>query len=120
MQYLLAIYEDHSVYDDGPDGQAWDEIIAAHMAYGEALAKAGVIRGGEGLVGPDQAKTVRRTGAKTAVHDGPYAEMQEQLGGFYIIDVDSMEVALDWAAKVPMLKNGSVEVRPCVDGPSSS
>jgi hypothetical protein len=117
MQYMLAIYEDHTAYDSE---QAWNEIIAAHMAYGEALAKAGVIRGGEGLAGPDQAKTVRKTGTKTAVHDGPYTEMQEQLGGFYIIEVDSMEAALEWAAKVPMLKDGSVDVWPCIDGPSNS
>jgi len=117
MQYLLAIYEDPSAYNSE---QAWNEIIAAHTAYGEALAQAGVIRGGEGLAGPDEAKTVRRTGTKTAVHDGPYSEMQEQLGGFYVIEVDTMEAALEWAAKVPMLKDGTVEVWPCIDAPSDS
>jgi hypothetical protein len=117
MQFMLAIYEDHTAYNSE---QAWNEIIAAHTAYGEALAKAGVIRGGEGLAGPDQAKTVRKTGAKTTIHDGPYTDMQEQLGGFYVIDVDTMETALEWAAKVPMLKNGSIEVWPCMGDPNNS
>ena len=115
MQYLLALYEDHSVYQDE---QAWQDFIKAHMAYGEALAKAGVIRGGEGRAGPETAKTLRRMKDQTSVHDGPYVEMQEQLGGFYIIEVDTMDAALEWAAKVPFLANGSVEVRPCIAGPS--
>ncbi|GLQ19799.1 YciI family protein [Algimonas porphyrae] len=115
MQYLLAIYEDHSVYADEKAGA---EIIQAHMAYSEMLASAGVIRGGEGLEGTDTARTVRKRGGKMAVHDGPFAEMQEQLGGFYIIEVDTMEEALDWAAKIPMAGDGSVEVRPCIDGPA--
>lgn len=116
MQYLLALYEDHSVYQDE---QAWADIIKAHMAYGEALAKAGVIRGGEGLEGPESAKTLRKIDGRSSVHDGPYAEMQEQLGGFYIIEVDTLDEALEWAEKVPFLGNGSVEVRPCIDGPDA-
>lgn len=115
MQYLLAIYEDHSVY---ADEKAANDIIRAHGAYSEMLAKAGVIRGGEGLADTTDAKTLRKRGGKTAIHDGPFAEMQEQLGGFYIIEVDSMDEALDWAAKLPMAGDGSVEVRPCIDGPT--
>lgn len=117
MQYLLAIYEDHSVYEDGQDAEAWQAIIAAHTAYGEALAKAGVIRGGEGLENPETAKTVRKIKGKTSIHDGPYAEQREQLGGFYIIDVETMEEALQWAAKIPIAGDGSVEVRPCLAMP---
>ncbi len=115
MQYMLAIYEDHAAY---ADERAMADIIRAHGAYSEMLAKAGVIRGGEGLAGSEDAKTVRRTGCRNAIHDGPYAEMQEQLGGFYIIEADSMDEALDWAAKMPMVGDGSVEVRPCLDVPS--
>ncbi|MEM7727706.1 MAG: YciI family protein [Pseudomonadota bacterium] len=111
MQYMLAIYEDHTAY---ADEQALADIIRAHGAYSEMLAKAGVIRGGEGLVPPEQAKTVRRASGRSAVHDGPYAEMQEQLGGFYIIETETMEDALDWAAKMPLVGDGSVEVRPCI------
>jgi hypothetical protein len=115
MQYMLVLYEDHAAYDSE---QAWADIIKAHMAYGEALAKAGVIRGGEGLAGPEAARTFRKRGGNTTVHDGPHAEMQEQLGGFYIIEVETMEQALEWAAKVPFIADGSVEIRPCIEGPS--
>lgn len=117
MQYLLAIYEDHAVYQDGHDGQAWQAIIEAHTAYGEALAQAGVIRGGEGLENPETAKTVRTVKGQTSIHDGPYTEQQEQLGGFYIIEVETMEEALDWAAKIPLSGDGSVEVRACLAMP---
>lgn len=117
MQFMLALYEDDSVYADGMDGQAWQDIIEAHTAFGEALAKAGVIRGGEGLERAVTATTIRKENGKTAIHDGPYAETKEQLGGFYIIEVDSLNEAMMWAKQVPFAKDGSVEVRPCL-GPN--
>jgi hypothetical protein len=52
------------------------------------------------------------------VTDGPFAETKEQLGGYYVIDVDSEEQALDWAAKMPSLPHGSVEVRPIMVFPA--
>ena len=119
MQYMLAIYEDDSAYEGGEAGQAWQDIIAAHTAYGEALAKAGVIRGGEGLARAHTAKTVTKAGGTHTVHDGPFAEAQEQLGGFYIIEVDSLDAALDWARRIPLAGDGSVEVRPVL-GPDGA
>jgi hypothetical protein len=52
------------------------------------------------------------------VTDGPFAETKEQLGGYYVVDVDSEEQALDWAAKMPSLPHGSVEVRPIMAFPA--
>ena len=105
MQFMLALYEDDSVYADGMEGQAWQDIIEAHTAFGEALAKAVT------------ATTLRKENGKTAIHDGPYAETKEQLGGFYIIEVDNLDEAMAWAKQVPFAKDGSVEIRPCL-GPN--
>lgn len=112
MQYMLAIYEDDAAYGDTGTGEAWEAILQAHMAFGQALAEAGVMRGGEGLQRAATATTVRRDGAASMIHDGPYAETKEQLGGFYIIEVDTLDEAIAWAKKIPLAGAGSIEVRP--------
>ena len=117
MQYLLAIYEDDSIYGEDGQNQVWADIIQAHTAFGEALVKAGVMRGGEGLARESTATTIRKRGQDVMVHDGPHIETKEQLGGFYIIEVDTLDQALDWAKKVPLSADGAVEVRPTV-GPA--
>ncbi len=113
MKYLLAIYEDEANYAGGEDGEAWRDIVSKHMAFGGALAEAGVEFSGAGLKSVQTATTVRTgpDGSKT-VTDGPFAETREQLGGFYIIDVPDLDAALEWAAKMPNIHYGTVEVRP--------
>lgn len=109
MQYALLIYEDERTYADEPTYKA---ILAAHQKFGEELAAAGRIRGGSELKPVSTATTVRqRNGART-VHDGPWAETAEQLGGFYLIEAADLDEALAWAKKLPMAGDGSVEVRP--------
>jgi hypothetical protein len=56
--------------------------------------------------------TVRITGGKTQVLDGPYAETKEQLAGYYLIDVANLDAALSWAARCPGASHGAIEVRP--------
>lgn len=114
MQFMLAIYEDDTAYEGGEEGEAWKAILAAHSKLGEDLAAAGIIRGGAGLKRADTATTVRREGNGYSVHDGPFAETREQLGGFYIIEVDSLDTALEWAKRIPLAGNGAVEVRCCL------
>lgn len=121
MQYMLLIYEnDAEAYADGMDGEAWQEIIAAHGAFGQALAEAGVMRGGAGLKRSDTATTLRRTAGAYTVHDGPFAETREQLGGFYLIDVPDLDAAMAWARKLPLTGDGSVEVRPVLEMPAEA
>ncbi len=113
MKYMLAIYEDEANYPDGEEGEAWREILNKHMAFGGELAAAGVEFSGAGLRLSDTATTVRTApdGAQT-VHDGPYAETREQLGGFYLIGAPDLDAALSWARKLPLGRHGAVEVRP--------
>ena len=116
MKYMLAIYEDESNYPDGEDSEAWRKILAKHMSFAGELAEAGVEFSGAGLKTADTATTVRtdRSGVQT-LHDGPFAETREQLGGFYIIDVPDLDAAIAWARKLPLGRDGAVEVRPTVE-----
>ncbi len=111
MKYALLIYEDEQAYAD-MDEAALREVYTAHEAYGEAMTKAGVLRGGSELRPSHTATSVRFANGKPSLHDGPFAEAREQLGGFYLIEVDTLDEALAWAAKMPAVRDGTVEVRP--------
>ncbi len=115
MQYALLIYEDEAVYRD-ENGRAWREIIAQHEAFATELVEKDLLRGGAGLKTANTATTVRRSSGQCSLHDGPFAESKEQLGGFYLIEVPDLDAALAWARKLPMSGDGSVEVRPIIEG----
>ena len=76
------------------------------------MKAAGVLLDNNGLAPVATATTVRVREDKTVISDGPFAETHEQLGGFYLLDCQDLDEALDWAAKVPSAKGGSIEVRP--------
>lgn len=110
MQFMLLIYEDESIYGPGKSGAAMQQIVAKHMAFNREL---GSIRlGGAGLKSTSAATTVRTTRGKQSIHDGPFAESKEQLGGYYLIDVADLDAAIAIAKKVPVLQDGSIEIRP--------
>ena len=67
---------------------------------------------GEALHPTQSAKTVRLREGEQLVTDGPFAETKEQLGGYYLVDVETEEEAVRWAAKIPSAPYGSIEVRP--------
>jgi hypothetical protein len=80
------------------------------MAFSREL---GAVRvGGAGLKSTPSATTVRTTKGKQSIHDGPFAESKEQLGGYYLIDVPDLDAAIAVAKKVPVLQDGSIEIRP--------
>jgi hypothetical protein len=76
------------------------------------MAKAGVIRGGAELKPTTTATSIRFKNSKPSTTDGPFAETKEQLAGYYIIEVDNLEQAIDWASQMPGMTNGTVEIRP--------
>jgi hypothetical protein len=84
------------------------------MSYTQELTQSGHFKAGEALRPRETATTVRVRDGETLNTDGPFAETKEILGGFYLIDVPDLDVALDWASKMPNIKYGSVEVRPVV------
>ena len=78
----------------------------------DEMERAGVLLGGEALQPTTTATTLRERDGEVVLTDGPFAETKEVLGGFYIIDVPDLDAALQWAAKIPNINYGTVEVRP--------
>lgn len=111
MQFALLIYESPEAFATRSN-QNLDPYTGAWRAYYKALVEAGVYVGGDPLELPESGTTVRLNGGKRRVQDGPYADTKEQLGGFIILEVPSLDVALDWAARCPTAAAGVVEVRP--------
>lgn len=111
MKYILLIYGNEKEWE-ALSPEEMEKIYAEHGAYSEAMEKAGVMRGGAELKPVSTATTLRFENGKPTMVDGPFAETKEQLAGYYLIEVDNLEQALDWAAKMPGMDSGSVEVRP--------
>jgi len=112
MQYALLCYETRDAFaareDPSRSAAYWD----GWMAYGNALQQAGVFVSGAGFLPPDTGTSVQIASDKRTVHDGPYADSKEQLGGFYVIEASDLDAALAWAAKCPSSTAGTTEVRP--------
>jgi hypothetical protein len=108
---MLLIYADPAKVpaQDTPEGQAEFE---RWMAVSEEIAEAGVMRGGSALHPAPMATTLRVQDGESLLTDGPFAETKEVLGGFYLIDVPDLDAATAWAAKMPHIGYGSVEIRP--------
>ncbi len=112
MQYMLLIYEDEAAFAEPSNLQA---AVAAHMRLAAEMREKGVWLAGAGLRPTTTATTVRRSGDGRTVHDGPFPETREQLGGFYMIEVSDLDAALAWARRVPVTDGGGIEVRPLID-----
>lgn len=111
MQYLLLIYseeEKDAAWSDEERGR----IMQAYFKYTEELKSANAFVAGEALQPTGTATTVQVRGSDSMTTDGPFAETKEQLGGFYMIECENLDAALEWARKCPASEHGSVEVRP--------
>lgn len=112
MRYVMLIYESPADFEsrEPPESKPY---VAAWRAYYDALVEAGAYAGGGGpLKNPDTGTTVRVKEGRRYVQDGPFAEAKDQLGGFVILDLPSLDDALEWAARCPVAGTGAVEVRP--------
>jgi hypothetical protein len=113
MQFMLAMIGDEARWEQmSPEEmQAFGEGIDA---YNDELRKAGAWVTGAGLQGKDTAKTVRfGADGEPTVTDAPFSDAREQLGGWWIVECDSVDEAVEWAKKAPM-GDGALEVRPLV------
>jgi hypothetical protein len=90
-------------------------IVQEHMAYSKMLRDLGVYVSGEPLDDPRGSSVVVRPGDEPVVTDGPFAETKEAIGGFYVIDVESREQAVELAKKVPRSPGLAVEVLPIAE-----
>jgi hypothetical protein len=94
-----------------PDAMPSAEAVEAMMKYNQALAEAGVLRSLEGLHPPSSGARVSFKGGKPLVTDGPFAEVKEVLGGYWMIEVGSRDEAIDWARRCPAGEGDVIEVR---------
>lgn len=111
MQFALLIYESPEAFATRKKNEN-DPYRGAWRAYYKALVDAGVYIGGDPLEVPETGTTLRIENGKRRVQDGPYADTKEQLAGLIILELPSLDVALDWAARCPTASAGAVEVRP--------
>jgi hypothetical protein len=108
-QYMLLIY----IPSDGsPPPEQGGAETSQWFEYSQALQGAGVHVAGDALQPAETATTVRVREGETVLTDGPFADTKELLGGYYVVDVPDLDSALKWAAKMPNIAYGSVEVRP--------
>lgn len=111
MRYLLMIHLDEKAMETARKEDA-GRIMAAYGAYTAAMKAAGVWIGGERLHPSATATVVRVKDDKPLVLNGPYAEIKEQLGGYYLIEARDLDDAIAWAARCPGAAAGAIEVRP--------
>lgn len=111
MQFLLLVYTDTEMLEALPEGR-FDSMMRECLGHADEMVEAGSLLGFQQLEEPATAKSVRIRGGRTSVVDGPFAETKEILGGFNLIEADSMEEAVRMAAEFPWAKVGCIEVRP--------
>jgi hypothetical protein len=114
MKYLLLIYSDEKA-DANMSKEEMDAWMGEYNAYTEAMLKAGVSQAGDALQPTATATTVRVKDGKKVTTHGPFAETKEQLGGYYLLNCNNLDEAIDWAAKCPGARVGSIEVRPIME-----
>ena len=118
MKYMALIYGDASRWETLSEDER-RAVYERYNAFGEEGRKAGVVLGGAELASTQDATTVRIRNAETLVTDGPYAEVKEGLGGYYLLECSSLDEALDWAAKIPGAEHGAIEVRALYTDPEA-
>ena len=113
MQYLLLIHDDEAHWGEMPEDER-NAIYGEYMKFTDDVQSAGVLVGANQLQPSGTATVVHVQDGKTLTTDGPFAETKEVLGGYYLIDVGTLDEALEWAAKIPSACYGHIEVRPVV------
>jgi hypothetical protein len=119
MQYLALIYGDEAAWEAlSPDDRS--AMYEQYGAFAQEAQKAGVMKDGNELDSTSTATTVRVRGDETLVTDGPFTELKETLGGYFVLECDSIDEACGWAAKIPGASHGAIEVRPIYVDPSAN
>jgi len=111
MEYLLLIYANEND-DPRPGTPEGDAFMNAYWAYTEEVQQKKLMQGSNALQPISTATTVCVRDGKTQTTDGPFAETKEQLGGYYLLDCKDLDEAIEYAAKIPSAKHGTIEIRP--------
>ncbi|MFI5619754.1 YciI family protein [Streptomyces sp. NPDC051567] len=110
MRYILMSHVDSSALAEMAP-EEFQATMGRFVSFTQALAESGVLRGAEQLQPADTATTVRNRQGEALLTDGPYAELSESFGGFWIVESTDLDTVLKYAADCPAADFGSVEVR---------
>jgi hypothetical protein len=119
MKYLCLVAFDEQKLEALSKSEA-DALTDESLAYDEVLRQSGRFLIAQALQSVQTATTVRVRNGKLSITDGPFAETNEQLGGFILIDATDLNDAIQVASKIPLARLGSIEVRPILELTSSS
>ena len=113
MKYLLLIYSE-TVVDGMPEAEA-EQQLQECGDYTDHIKQSGHLLGVNRLKPSDTATTIRMRNGRMLTSDGPFAETREQLGGYFLIDAGDLDEAIGIAARIPMARKGTVEIRPVIE-----
>ena len=118
MKYALLIYGAPGAANgvQPAAAPADDGVIDSWIDYTAAMKESGALLAAEQLAQVDTATSVTTRGGERLLIDGPFMETKEHLLGFYLLDVPDLDTALDWAARMPIVRYGTVEARPVLEG----
>jgi hypothetical protein len=114
MQYMLLIYGEQAVWEARSESEE-SSLGVEYGKLGSDLRAEGKLLRGEELQPVATATSVQVRNGDTIVTDGPFADTKEVLGGFYLIESESLDEAIEWAERIPDARYGTIEVRPIVD-----
>ena len=113
MKYLLLINIDAA--EAAASVTDMPAVTAEYGAFSQRIIESGELVAGDRLEDVDTATTVRIRGGEATLTDGPFAETKEQIGGYFVVDVASLDRAIELAKQIPAAQHGSIEVRPIAD-----
>jgi hypothetical protein len=110
MKAMILAYEAPGDFARRTDKAQYKAYMDGWYAFGGSLERAGILKNSAALEAPETATVLTVENGKRTVEDGPFSDSKEQLGGFFVIEVGSMDEAVDWAKKCPAARNGRVDV----------
>jgi hypothetical protein len=116
VQYMLLIYDDEQVWAGLSEAER-GQIFQEYGAFTESIRESGHYVTGAPLQPTSSATSVRLRESEQLVTDGPFAETKEQLGGYYLIEAENVDEAIEIAGRIPSAKLGTIEVRPVLEMP---
>ena len=119
MRYMFLIYSQER--PEGPAPEQIENLMRNHASVMDETAQKGILVGVEGLKPTSMATTVRMNDGKAITTDGPFAETKEQLAGYYVLECQDLDEAIEWAKRIPTSCKGGegcIEIRPIAVLPS--
>jgi len=112
MRYLCLLVGEPGMDEPVPGSPEFMQMLSDYQSATQAMATAGVLVDSGPLQPPSAATTLRVRDGEALLTDGPFAELKEQIGGYYVLDCADLDEALRWAATIPAASFGCIEVRP--------